>query len=371
MDGMGKEKKKEIEAEDSIFDSYSEHGKENMKGSKKAFIKRVGEDGIKKIVKDVLVGENIRDYTEFHTQKRLANSYAALMKLYIDGVGSYTENNEKYSDFVMRDYIASGNDNKRKLDLWLLGLTKKGLDNITRDNIVDYQAAFSNSMNDIVTDLEKDFGPVTGFIEMNGKRMDLNWNVLALMLMATGAQTLTIRGSEKSTNGKLFEKLILGSLLSIMGFEYCKKPPVKIIKKKKLFWLSHMDENEREIDATIVYHGKAVSIDIGFIGKGNPEITLDKVSRFGLQKEIGGIKHETRTIIIVDTVASGSGLMNKAEQIHGHVFQMKNQDWTIEFAKTICNIMKIKHELTEKSKEELKTYFEEKLNEIDITQFIS
>lgn len=355
----------------SVFDYYGKIGIENMKGSKQSFINREGITKIKDIVRDILTGKNIRDYTEFHTQKRLANSYAALLKLYIDGVGEYTGKTEKYADYVMRDYIAADNDDKRKLDLWLLGLTKKGLDNITRDNIVDYQAAFSDSMDGIVKDLEKDFGPVTGFIEMNGKKMDLDWNVLALMLMATGAQTLTIRGSEKSTNGKLFEKLILGSLLSIMGFRYSKKPPAKINEEEKVFWLSHMDENEREIDATAVYHGKAVNIDIGFIGKGNPEITLDKVSRFGLQKEIGGISHEMRTIIIVDTVAAGSDLINKAKLLHGHVFQMKNEDWTVAFAKVLCDMMEMKHELAVKAVEKLEDYFEKKLKETDIAQFIS
>lgn len=368
---MEKEKKKEKKKDSSIFDSYSELGKGNMKGSKNAFIDRVGEAGIQSIVKDVLTGKNIRDYTEFNTQKRLANSYAALLKLYMDGVGSHAGKTEEYANYVMQDYVAASNGDKRKLDLWLLGLTEKGLDNITRDNIVDYQAAFSDSMDNIVKDLEKSYGPMTGFIEMNGKKMDLNWNVLALMLMATGAQTLTIRGSEKSTNGKLFEKLILGSLLSIMGFRYCKNPPAKINEEEKVFWLSHMDKDEREIDATFAYYGKAINIDIGFIGKGNPEITLDKVSRFGLQKEIGGIKHEMRTIIIVDTVAAGSDLINKAKRLQGHVFQMKNADWTIEFAKALCDIMEMEHELTEKTIEELEVYFKEKLDEMDIIQFIS
>lgn len=368
---MKREKKKEEKKDNSIFNSYSEYGKENMKGTKKAFTDRVGEDGIKDIVKDVLTGKNIRDYTEFHTQKRLANSYAALLKLFMECVGRHTATIEDYADYVMQDYVVTKNGDKRKLDLWLLGLTKKGLDNITRDSLADYQAAFSDSMNDIVKDLEKNYGPVTGTIEMNGEKMDLNWRVLALMLMATGAQTLTIRGSEKFTNGKLFEKLILGSLLSIVGFRYCKNPPDKINEEEKVFWLSHMDENERETDATAAYQGKAVNIDIGFIGKGNPEVTLDKVSRFQRQKEIGGIPHEMRTIIIVDTVAAGSDLMNKAEQVQGHVFQMKDLNWTIEFAKVLCDIMETEHELTEKTAEELEEYFEEKLKETAITQFIS
>ena len=72
-------------------------------------------------------------------------------------------------------------------------------------------------------------------------------------------------------------------------------PPEVIDKMKKYFWLSHMDEYERETDATVVYNGKAISIDIGFIGRGNPEITLDKVTRFGAYKRIGGVNHDMAT----------------------------------------------------------------------------
>ncbi len=125
-------------------------------------------------------------------------------------------------------------------------------------------------------------------------------------------------------NGKMFEKLVLGTLLTLIGFKYLQEPPKSINKTKKYFWLSNMDENERETDATLIYSGKAISIDMGFIGRGNPEITLDKVTRFGAYKHIGGIPHDMATIIIVDTVGENSDLFNKAKRVNGYVFQMKN-----------------------------------------------
>lgn len=354
-----------------IYEHYNKLGKNNIKGTRQAVVQRFGEEGIKKIIKDILIGKNVRDYTEFNTQKRLINSYVALLELYINHVGEKADEIEKYADYIMKDYTEASNDDKRNLDLWLLGLTGKGLDNITRDNIADYQVDFSNSMQEIVKELEKQYGEVTGTIEINGKSLDLNWNKLTLLMMSLGAQTLTIRGSEKSTNGKLFEKLILGSLLTILGFSYLEKPPAKINKKEKVFWLSHMDKNEREIDATFAYKGKAVNVDIGFIGKGNPEITLDKVTRFGAFKQIGGIEHDMTTMIIVDTVAKKSDLFNKAKRVKGHVFQMKNSNWTIQFAEELWGIMKMDHELRHKKVEELESYFIEKLNEIDVKEFIS
>jgi len=68
------------------------------------------------------------------------------------------------------------------------------------------------------------------------------------LLNTVGSQTLTIRGSDKSTNGKLFEKLVLGSLLSILGFTY--ETTQKI--GERVFWLSSQSE-KRESDATLIY----------------------------------------------------------------------------------------------------------------------
>lgn len=353
-----------------VYSKYNKIGKESIKGTREAVVKRIGENGIKEIIRDILIGKNVRDYTEFSTQKRLINSYSAMVDLYVNVMGEKAGNIKEYADYVMEDYINASNNEKRSIDLWLMGLTAKGLDNITWDNIEEYQIAFSQSMNDIVCDLEKNYGPLTGTIEINGKSLGLSWSVMALMLMSAGAQTLTVRGSEKSTNGKMFEKLILGSLLSFMGFRYLKRPPERIDENDKVFWLSHMDKNEREIDATFVYRQKAVNVDIGFIGKGNPEITLDKVTRFGSYKEIGGIPHNMTTMIIVDTVADNSDLFHKARKVKGYVFQMRKSDWTIEFAKSLCDIMGIEHELASKEVFELEEYFTQKIQKIDVNEFI-
>ena len=353
-----------------IYDKYNQIGKENIKGTRKTVIARVGENGIKEIIKDILVGKNVRDYTEFNTQKRLLNSYAAMIDLFCNEVGVETNNTEKFAEYILEDYMQASNEDRRIVDLWLMGLTNKGLDNITRDNIKEYKDEFSKSMNENVLDLEANFGPLTGFIEINQKKMELNWSTMALVLMSVGAQTLTIRGSEKSTNGKMFEKLILGTLLTIMGFEYCKIPPKQFNNTDKIFWLSHMDANEREIDATFLYNGQAVNIDIGFIGKGNPEITLDKVTRFGSYKEIGGIPHDMTTIIIVDTVAENSDLFNKAKKVNGHVFEMRKNDWVIEFAKTVCTIMDVTHELTDKDVSELEGYLTDRIQGINVKEFL-
>lgn len=354
-----------------IYDKYNNLGKNNIKATSSDFTNMVGEEGVRDIVKKVFLGGNVRDITEFITQRRLINSYSAMLDLFLKEIGDKTETTEDYASYVAKDLIKSKGDAKM-LDLWLLGLTKKGLDNIvrTQENIVDYQYSFTESMDDTVDDLENAYGALSGTIEIDGRKMDLNWNVMSFMLMAIGAQTLSIRGSAKSMNGKMFEKLVLGSILSVMGFTFLAAPPNRIDKTKKYFWLSNMDENERETDATVIYNGVAISIDIGFIGKGNPEITLDKVTRFNAYKQIGGLPHDMATIIIVDTVGENSDLFNKADRVNGHVLQMKNKDWTIDFSKTLCKIMNISHELSDMRISDLDNYFENKLKAIDMSKFI-
>ena len=131
-----------------------------------------------------------------------------------------------------------------------------------------------------------------------------------------------------------------------------------------------MDENERETDATLIYGGKAISIDIGFIGKGNPEISLDKVSRFNRYKQISGVEHQMNTIIIVDTVAEHSDLLNKAKRIQGAVFQMIHPDWTVCFAREVCSIFHLDHPLCQKRADELDDFFRNELRKISVKQFL-
>jgi hypothetical protein len=52
-----------------------------------------------------------------------------------------------------------------------------------------------------------------------GKQTPLTWKDITRLTTAIGSLTLTIRGSDKSIYGKLFERLILGSVLSILGFQ--------------------------------------------------------------------------------------------------------------------------------------------------------
>ncbi len=355
-----------------IYNSFDEIGKSNIKSTRTDFTSTTGVDGMKDIIRKVFLGGNVRDITEFITQKRLICSYAAMLDLFIGALKEKIGDVFEYSNFVAQDLDAARGNEKKVLDLWLMGLTKKGLDNIVRDteNLASYKDSFATTTFETISDIQERFGELTGSITLNGKTMKLDWNTFSLLSIAMGAQTLSIRGSAKSMNGKLFEKLILGSLLTIMGFQYCATPPEHIENMDKLFWLSNMDENERETDATLIYNSKAISIDIGFIGRGNPEISLDKVTRFNRYKQIAGMGHEMKTIIIVDTVAENSDLFNKAERVDGCVLQMSHNDWVISFAKKVCEIFGFEHQLSTVSVENLDAFIRSKMTEININTFI-
>lgn len=355
-----------------LYDNFNEIGKNNITATSSDFIKLIGEQGIKDIILSVLLGGNVRDVTEFITQKRLVVSYASLLELAMN-IPELKENGiDSYCNNICSELINTHNKGAKLLNLWLLGQTLKGLDNIVRgeENIKIYKEAYIKSLKEVIDELKNTFGELSGSLTLNGKEINLNWDFLILLFIALGSQTLSIRGSAKSMNGKLFEKLVLGTLFTLLGFTYYQTPPSVLDKRDRIFWLSNMDENERETDATLVYNSMAISIDIGFIGKGNPEITLDKVSRYNKYKQIAGFNHTMSTIIIVDTVGDNSDLFNKAKRIEGKVLQMRHNDWIIQLANIICDEFKIKHYLQNTKIEDLKSVLKEKMSDIDISPFV-
>lgn len=354
----------------SIFTNYDNLGKDTITATRSDFSKSVGIEGTKDIIKSVFLGGNVRDTTEFITQRRLLNSYAAMLKLFIEDLGEDALSVDNYTNKVAKE-IQKATAAEKIFDLWLLGLTKKGFDNIVRSkhNIGQYGESFRFSVEEAIKDFQEQFGELSGTIRLGNSEVDVNWTLFSLMFLALGSQTLTIRGSSKSMNGKMFEKLVLGSLLSILGFTYCPKQPKTVDPNTKFFWLSSMDENERETDATIIYNSIAISIDLGFIGRGNPEITLDKVTRFGAYKKIGGIKHDMSTIIIVDTVGENSDLFNKAKKVNGSVLQMKDTDWVLQFAKLLCQKYTMHHPLEKTTLNQLPNYLDQAMKSINIASF--
>ncbi|TYS31024.1 CfrBI family restriction endonuclease [Bacillus pumilus] len=363
--------KKYLKEHENLYDLYHNDGQKLMRSSSKDIIEALGEEGLRSLVFNVLCGGNVRDITEFMTRNRLMISNAGIFKLLCDL--EHEENNtDNYLDFLGKSLQLAGNDNQRLLPLWLMGLTKKGLDNIVRgrENLNDYTNKLTNTFEEVVPLLENNFGEIQGTLSINGKDINVDWNFLNNLFTAIGAQTLTVRGSSKSMSGKLFEKLILGAALTLFGFEYRQEVPGTIDPSQKLFWLSSSEEEEREIDATVVFNQKAVRIDIGFIGKGNPEIATDKMTRFRSESEIGKLDHLTKTIVIVDTIGTNSHMSSIAESIEGYAVEMKDELWIKHFSKHLDNCLGTGGMLAGLDDEEVHKWIEERLENINLAQFV-
>ncbi|MEB8123851.1 MULTISPECIES: CfrBI family restriction endonuclease [Staphylococcus] len=327
-----------------LEENYEKKARSLIKGGAKTLVNQLGDRSFESIVTSVLKGENVRDVTELITRAKLVVSNAAMLELFFS-IGKYIDEDiPEYFEYLKKNIAISGvNSENMLISLWTLGLSKKSLDNIVRGkrNLNDYVDNISEVFDDSVENLESTFGKLAGEITLNNKNMKIDWYKLTLLFTAIGSQTLTIRGSDKSTNGKFFEKLILGSSLSLMGFKFLESEEDYKDTEEKAFILSSTDKDERETDATIMYNNKIVTVDIGFIGGGNPEITADKLTRFRSEKVISGIKNEMVPLVIVDTITNQSIIKALAKKLKGEVLEMRDKTWIAKMAQFLSEYFKI------------------------------
>ena len=204
-------------------------------------------------------------------------------------------------------------------------------------------------------------------VNYNEQGYFLKWNNLLRCLLAVGAATLTIRGSEKSLYGKTFEKFVLGSVLTILGFNHIDKSDVS--KSDKVFWLSERLD-KRESDATLLIKaGVGVRFDIGFIGKGNTEVSLDKVSRFERFMEFGRNTYATTTIILVDNIGAHSRITTMAQEIDGYILQMRETYWVYRLANILKEKFGYQSEILNFTKEQSLSYIDEKMHSVNLNAF--
>jgi hypothetical protein len=323
----------------SFTDFISDAGLDLVTVKASEIVEKLGDDAVKDAVISVLYGKNIRSVTEALTRTRLSRSYGATLKAFMDAQHSIPYFSEKLPFILLKERQSTKNPTKRLYLNWLIGLTKKGYDNILRgddQNLKEYVPDMDNWINEVAEDMSVSYGKVNSTFASEGVTKDsiFDWKTLLYLMSAIGSQTLAIRGSEKSAYGKLFEKLVLFSLLQILGFDVIQKDPET--KSSMVFWLSSAEEGERESDATIIVSpGFASRVDIGFIGKGNPEISLDKVSRYAREMEQGGKSYYSTTIVIIDTVGERSRIFDLANQIDGSIIQMNSNFWVKRIAETL------------------------------------
>ena len=282
----------------------------------------LGLPALRSVVSQVLCGVNIRDATETLTHRRISLLNAAILRTYTN-LANVGLSAVEIADQAFREIRDDSTTQEDKIVLrWMLGLTNKQVQNVLRSDDKAWRRYVEklkeNNSNAALT-AEEDYGD---FPFQNSENPEIDWGWGLSMLTAVGSQTLGTRGSEKSLYGKFFEKLVLGSVLSVLGFGLTDKSSLS----GKSFILS--STSKRESDATAIWTpGQGVRFDIGFIGKGNSEITLDKVTRFERDYEISGHKTHLKTIIIVDVVGKNSSIVELAEAVDGVIIQMSASDW--------------------------------------------
>lgn len=360
--------------ETNLLDLFSDKAKELLRASGTELVTQVGVDTIKGIVYNVLVGQNLRDSTEWLTRKRVAMLNAATLVALIKGGHRDKKFIENLPDIVAAHLTRRISKADKWLLQWTLGLTDKARQNVLRDDTGGIEALkqkYVTLCRDVIAECAADYGEISGHIQLsNDERAELSWLFMLQLMTTIGAQTLAIRGSEKSTYGKLFERLVLGSLLQIYGFERIDAPTVgAVMESKKVFWLSSTDK--RESDATALLDtGKGVRFDIGFIGRGNPEISLDKVTRFTHEIEIGPKRWYLATIIIVDTIGKNSGIIELAKAVNGTIIQMSASYWPLQLAAVLKRETGFEAEILRIPQDRVADYLRTKLRQVPFEEIL-
>ena len=360
-------------------DLFPVKGRALLTSSGKAFIGRIGIDATKQAILNVMAGENLRTQTEHLSQQRVAVLSGAIISLFTRGLLELENFSDELSNMAVAQIASTKSKDKESLWIanWLIGLTDKSDQNVLRSNpeaVEKYIKDFEKNIEEAATKCRQDFGDLTmslGFItDCEGRSVEIGWKDIARLTTAISSQTLTIRGSEKSIYGKLFERLILGSYLSILGFK--RVDPKTNTQTSNIFWLSDRSDS-RESDATLLVRpGKLARFDIGFIGSGNSEISHDKLSRFAREIESRGKKHSSITFIIVDRLPQKSKKIHEAaEKIEAEIVQMSMQFWVKDLAVRLGKRLSIKHELQKMGDEEVSDYLKEKLTHICVQDFLS
>ena len=358
---------------------YPQEGRLFLTGNGKDFIERIGIEAARNIVLGVMMGENVRFQTEPLTRFRLTQVTAALVMMFFRGSIKLENFTDNLSGMALNTLISGHKGLKKEAILssqWFIGLTDKQVQNVLRDNkdeLIQYVAAFDKVMEQSVERCTKDYGEIkisVASIEgADGRTVELGWRELLRLTTAIGSQTLAIRGSDKSMYGKLFEKLILGSILTALGFRRVQREGLK--DTDKVFWLSDSTA-EREIDATLIYRlGKMAVFDMGFIGRGNPEISKDKVSRFEREVEIEGEKFDSVTFIIIDRLPKKSEkILEATKRIKAEIIQMHWAYWPRTLAERLKERLGFEHPILAMSDAELRKFLTDKMETMPIEEFL-
>lgn len=356
---------------------FPEGGRVVLTGGGREFVERIGVEAVRRAVLSVMLGENIRTQTEPLSRRRITMASGSLVTLFARGLLAGEDFADRLSDMAVNQIASARRSDKASVWVaqWLIGLTGKSVQNVLRSDpeaFGQYVADFEAAVEDAAGKCRREFGDLRmtlGFVEdAGGRRAELGWKEIARLTTAVGCQTLAIRGSDKSMYGKLFERLILGSFLSVLGFE--RVNPSVNEKTEGVFWLSDSSDL-RESDATLLFRpGKLARFDIGFIGVGNPEISKDKLSRYAREIEMAGGRSSSVTFIVVDRLPGTGKTQQAAEKVGAEIIQMSMKYWVKELAQKLGTRLGIRHELQRMEDDAVAAYLERKLSGVPVQDFL-
>ena len=362
----------------TLDDLFPEGGRVLLTGGGREFVERIGVEAIRNSILSVMMGDNIRTQTEPLSRRKIAIVSGALVVLFMRGHLEVRNFSDELSELAVSQLARRRKRDKATtwIAQWLIGLTQKQFQNVLRsdvEGIKGYVADFEDAVDEAAERCRDEFGNVRmelGFVEdAKGRRVQLDWKDITRLTTAIGSQTLAIRGSDKSMYGKLFERLILGSFLTILGFE--RVNPQTNTKTAGVFWLSD-SRGSREADATLlVKPGRLARLDIGFIGAGNSEISKDKLSRYEREFELAGGRITSTTFIVVDRLPRSEKTQRAAARIEAEIVQMSLRYWVRDLAQRLGERMGVRHELQRMQDDDIEAYLEGRLDRIRVQEFLS
>lgn len=344
----------------------------------KDFIERSGLDLVRHATLQVLLGHNVRTQTEPLTRQRIAEIGGALIAMFESGQRIDPQFYAQLSQAALTQLRQRGNTREKVWPAqWVLGLTGKQVQNVLRSNDEALKAfidTFERAIEQAANNLTQQLGELRLILEVGENHVTppatLNW-VDALRLTTTiGCAELAVRGSDKSRYGKLFERLVLGSALTMLGFDLAEKRAGD--RSNKVFWLSDSSD-DRECDATaIIKPGMIARFDIGFIGIGNPEIVRDKLSRFAREVERGERSTSSTTFVIVDRYPTGPNANSRqlAEKSGTALVQMSMSLWPRELAKEMKARVQHQHSLAGYDDANAEAYIRNAMSSMDVLSFL-
>ena len=257
-------------------------------------------ESMKDMACNILLGRNYRLTTEKNTKTRLFYTYAWLIDVVNEAKDKFKES---WKINLFKELLEEKKKEKETKNLmyWLIGLTLKTAENLN----VKSNEELLESINSLHLHMQSEFRKI-------GREQSIDE---AWLLMMAGSATLNIRGSEKSKIGKKLEKIIIKSMLTILGLEF-----------EKDFWMNINRDLEvsRESDAEIKTKRGRIRVEIGLISSGNQEVIEDKINRVG-----------RNGVIIFDKVGSKTKIYETANKHGVTLIQIRNNQPLSDLYQTI------------------------------------